>query len=353
MPIGERIKVARKRSNLNLRELADQAGVSAQAISKYERNLDIPSSSVLIRLAKALGVRVEYLLRPLSISLSQPAYRSYRSKLRVQDEQVIQAQVQDWLERYLNIEEIVGLQTVFRMPDINRKVESLDEIEKVALDLRKAWQIGLDPIENLIEILETQGIKVGLVEGTEHLDALTLVANEFIPVIVVKAGVPGDRQRLSIAHELGHLILEIPESMDGEKAAFRFAGAFLVPEPAARRELGNRRRRLDVYELHMLKHKYGMSMQAWIHRAQDLNILSQASAVSMYRQFSSSGWKQQEPGDPCRSERTDRLEMLVVRALSEDMISETRAEELLGQSLKEFWKQASRQHDGLPLPIYH
>jgi Zn-dependent peptidase ImmA (M78 family) len=141
--------------------------------------------------------------------------------------------------------------------------------------------------------------------------------------------------------------------MDDEKAAFRFAGAFLVPEPAARQELGNRRQRLDVYELHMLKHKYGMSMQAWIHRAQDLNILSQAGAASIYRHFSASGWKQREPGDPCPSEGTDRLKRLVVRALIEDMISETRAGELLGQSLKEFWKQASRQHDGLPLPIYH
>ncbi len=353
MSIGERIKGARKRANLSLRDLSEKVGVSAQAISKYERNLDVPGSSILIKLAKSLEVRVEYLLRPLSISLSQPSYRSYRSKLSIQDEELINAQVQDWLERYVSIEEIVNLQAKFHMPVVNRKIEQLDDAEKVALELRKFWQIGLDPIENLVEILETQGIKVGIIKGADNFDALTLVANETIPVIVVKAGVPGDRQRLSIAHELGHLILELPEGMDEEKAAYRFAGAFLVPEPSARRELGDKRQRLDFYELHLLKHKYGMSMQAWIYRAQDLNILSKAGAVAMYRQFNASGWKHQEPGDAYPSERTDRLERLVIRALTEDMISETRAEELLGKSLTEFWKQASKQHDGLPLPIYH
>jgi Zn-dependent peptidase ImmA (M78 family) len=253
----------------------------------------------------------------------------------------------------LGVEEIIGLQTQFRMPEIERRFQSLEDIEKVALELRKFWQIGLDPIENLVEIIETQGIKVGIVQGADHFDALTLMANGTIPVIVVKDGLPGDRQRLSIAHELGHLILELPEGIDEEKAAFRFAGAFLVPEPAARRELGDRRQRLDYYELHMLKHKYGMSMQAWIHRANDLNILSSAGASSMYRRFSMSGWKQQEPGDTYPSEKTDRLERLVMRTLTEELISEARAEELLGTSLKDFWKQVRKQHDGLPLPIYH
>lgn len=353
MSIGERIKSARKRVGLNLRELAEKVGVSAQAISKYERDMDVPGSSILIKLARSLDVRVEYFLRPHSIFLSQPSYRSYRSKLRSQDEEAIHAQVLEWLERYIGIETIMDVQAEFHMPEIDRSIKTQDDIEQVALNLRKIWQIGLDPIENLVEILETQGIKVGIIQGADNFDALTLVANENIPVIVVKDGVPGDRQRLSIAHELGHLILELPDGMDEEKAAYRFAGAFLVPEPSVRRELGDRRKRLDLYELHLLKHKYGMSMQAWIYRAQDLGILNKTDVAAIYRQFNASGWKHQEPGDPYPAEKTDRLERLVVRALAEEVVSETRAAELLGKPLAEFWKQASKQHDGLPLPIYH
>ena len=353
MSIGERIKSARIRAGLNLRNLAEKVGVSAQAISKYERNMDVPGSSVLIKLAKALAVRVETLLRPQSVSLSQPSYRSHRSKLLVRDQETIHAQVLDWLERYMAIEEIMGVQMEFQMPNIHRKVKTLDDIEQVALDLRLAWQIGLDPIENMVEILEAQGIKVGIIPGADHFDALTLMANDAIPVIVVKDGMPGDRQRLSVAHELGHLILDIADGLDEEKAAYRFAGAFLAPHPAVLLELGDRRSRLDPYELHVLKHKYGMSMQAWIYRARDLHILSEADATAMYRQFNAKGWKQLEPGDPYPVESTERLARLVVRGLTEEMISEPRAAELLGKPLSEFWKQASKQHDGLPLPTYH
>jgi transcriptional regulator with XRE-family HTH domain len=64
-----------KSKGLSLRDLSNEASVSAQAISKYVRDLDVPSSGVLIRLAKALKVRAEYLMRPVNITLSQPCYR--------------------------------------------------------------------------------------------------------------------------------------------------------------------------------------------------------------------------------------------------------------------------------------
>ena len=96
MSIGERITSARMRAGLNLRDLAENVGVSAQAISKYERDMDVPGSSILIKLAKALAVRVETLLRPQSVSLSQPSYRSHRSKHLDRDQETIHAQVRDW-----------------------------------------------------------------------------------------------------------------------------------------------------------------------------------------------------------------------------------------------------------------
>jgi transcriptional regulator with XRE-family HTH domain len=53
---GERLRLARKRAGLSLRELADRLGgeVSAQAISKYENGMMFPSSSVLVALGNAL-----------------------------------------------------------------------------------------------------------------------------------------------------------------------------------------------------------------------------------------------------------------------------------------------------------
>ena len=350
MGIGERLKMARQMEGLSQRALAEKAGVSAMAISKYERDLDMPSSGVLIRLAQTLNVKVEFFLRPVSVSLSAPAYRR-RVSLRVKDQNVILGQAQEWLERYIDVESLFGGPPEFTMPDVDRSIATLDDVERVVLDLRRNWELGRGPIENLVEILEARGIKVGMVEGAAKFDALTLWANDHTPVIVIKRSMPGDRQRFNLAHELGHLLLEPTEGVDEEKAAYRFAGAFLVPAPMARFELGHRRRTLHLHELHLLKHKYGLSMQAWVYRAKDLNIISEATAARLFREFRREGWHREEPGDAIPPETPERMKRLVLRALAEDVISQSRAAELLGRPLVQFWQEEAERHGGFPIAV--
>jgi len=79
MTIGERIKQARKIRGMSQRELAKRVEVSAQAISKYEREINAPSSGVLLRLSKALGVGVEFFVRPKSVVAITPDYRKRRA----------------------------------------------------------------------------------------------------------------------------------------------------------------------------------------------------------------------------------------------------------------------------------
>jgi Zn-dependent peptidase ImmA (M78 family)/DNA-binding XRE family transcriptional regulator len=349
--IGERIKTARRAAGLSQRAVAEAVGVSAMAISKYERELDVPSSDVLLRLAQALNVKTEYFLRPVTVTVTAASYRR-RTSLPRKQEHAIMGQIQEWLERYLDVERFFNGSSGFDLPaDLICRVASLSEVEQVVLDLHRAWHLGWDPIENLVEVLEDRGIKVGLVGGHEDFDALTFWANDNIPVIVVKRDLPGDRQRFNLAHELGHLVLEPVEGVDAEKAAYRFAGAFLVPEPVVRFELGPQRQRLDLHELHLLKHKYGLSMQAWVYRAKDLDILSESAAVQLFKQFRQQGWHRQEPGDPIPPEEPGRLKRLVIRALAEDMISQSRAAELLGTPLAQFWQEEAKQHEGFPATV--
>lgn len=346
--VGERIKLARKAKGFSLRELAELVGVSPQAISKYERDLDMPSSGVLLRLAKAFGVNIEYFFRTIRVNLSVPAYRK-TSALRLREEHIVLAQIQEWLERYLELEALFPPDTAnsFSLPEgLNRRIAVLDEVERAAEDLRAAWQLGLAPIENLTELLEDKGIKVGLVDGSEKFDVCTFVMEDGTPVIAVRRGLSGDRQRLNLAHELGHNILRPEAGVNKEKAAFRFAGAFLVPKPVVYYELGERRKTLDLYELHLLKHKYGLSMQAWIYRAKDLGIISETYARSLLREFRYRGWHRQEPGDALPPEEPKRMERLVMRALAEELITRSRAAELLGKSLGEFFKEVAEQHGG-------
>ena len=69
--IADRLKLARRKAGFSLRDLsaAMNEKVTAQAIGKYERGEDIPSSGVLMALAKALNVSLSYLLDAQGIEL--------------------------------------------------------------------------------------------------------------------------------------------------------------------------------------------------------------------------------------------------------------------------------------------
>jgi Zn-dependent peptidase ImmA (M78 family) len=350
--IGERIKQGRQIRGYSQRELANVAGVSAQAISKYERDLDVPGSGVLIRLSKALDVGVEFFVRPHRIFRINPCFRKHCSLSRKAESAVI-ASIRDWLEKYLEIERILfpdEKNFAFRYPaGFPRQVKSFADVEAAAVDLREAWDLGLDCIENLTSLLEDRGIKVGIVDADDDFDACTFDAEceRRIMVIVVRSGIPGDRQRFSLSHELGHLMLETKDGLDPEKAANRFAGAFLVPNAAVKFELRNIRRTIGDYELCMLKDKYGLSMQAWIIRARDLGFISEERAIALIKRFRANGWHMMEPGEPYPLEKPMRFTRLVMGALAEGIISENRATELIGKPMQLFLSEVKEEHGGL------
>jgi len=350
MTIGERIKIARQMAGLSLRELGESSGVSAQAISKYERNLDVPGSKVLIRISQALGVSVEFFLRPKTLSGIKPQFRR-RQSLSAKGRNAILARVSDWLERYLEIEDILRQDTSipgFQIPaGFPRAVRSFEEVERAAEDLRSSWELGSGPLDSLTDLLEERGLKVGSMDADVLFDACTFRSEQdtSVTAVVVRSDMPGDRQRFCLAHELGHLMLR-PDGLDDEEAAHRFAAAFLVPRAAALFELRGRRVDLSLYELHLLKHKYGLSMQAWIYRAGDLGIISRTKAETLFKTFSSKGWRKEEPGDVIAPEVPRRFERLVMGSLADGLISESRASELLGMPVRDFLSREAEVHGG-------
>jgi Zn-dependent peptidase ImmA (M78 family)/DNA-binding XRE family transcriptional regulator len=351
MQLGDRIKMARTGAGLSLRALAEKAGVSAMAISKYENGKDMPRSGVLISLSKALNVSPDYFFRTAAVKLSEPLYRNHDA-LPKKEENEIHEQIRELIERYLEIEEIVGDRQQFRYPPKEkRRVQTIDDAEIAAQNIRSFWKLGTDPIENVIDIFEQNGIKVGEIDGTENFDALTFSLYKRTPVIVVKKGVVGDRQRFSLAHELGHIMLEIPPELDTEAVAHRFAGAFLAPGPGIIADLGAKRKMLDIFELHLLKHKWGISMQALIYRARDLRIINETKWSLLFDVFTANGWRENEPGDHPKPESPNRMKRLIFRALIEKKITRSRAAELLGTDFNQFCQNEMMEHNGFPIPV--
>ncbi len=60
--IGDIIRALRKENNLTQKALAEQIGVSQKAIDYWERGVNEPKASYIIRLADYFHVSADYLL---------------------------------------------------------------------------------------------------------------------------------------------------------------------------------------------------------------------------------------------------------------------------------------------------
>ena len=342
--IGQRLKLARGAAGLSLRALEGRISgrVTAQAIGKYERNESMPSSGVLIALADALGVSVEYLTSDQDLVLEAVEFRK-KAISRKREEARVEARIVDLVERYLTVEELLALPSV----DWNRPreapypvVDDLAEVEQSAFSLRTYWDLGRNPIPSMVELLEECGIKV-LAFDLSAIGGLTAYArrggNRVASVIVVNSKDSGERQRFTLAHELGHLVLAVDADVKPEPAAHRFAGAFLMPADVLRMEVGRRRTSIGWSELFSLKRLFGVSVQALVYRCRDLGIISEVLFRRLFQNMSRQGWRSppyREPQAIPREEPT-RFERLCSRALAENVISEAKAAELLGISVRE------------------
>jgi Zn-dependent peptidase ImmA (M78 family) len=198
------------------------------------------------------------------------------------------------------------------------------------MKLRERWGLGTAPIDSIIETVETKGgYVVGYFSPGVRFDGLSGRIGSR-PVVVVNLDTAVDRIRYNVAHELGHLQLDCRgvTSQEEEKLAHRFAAALLVPADAARRELGQKRRHLSLEELGVLKLKYGLSMQAWIRRARDLEIIPENVYKTACIEFGRRGWRKMEPVIYGGHEKPTKLMQMAFRAIAEGVITPEHAERI-------------------------
>lgn len=319
--IGERLRFLRLARGMSLDELAGKmpCPVSKQMLSRYERDLATPTPRMVTALAKAHGVPISRLLEAPQVRIETIAYRR-QATLNARDQGQMTAFVTRELEQRVRVQEATGaLQTL--VPILSMKAECLQDAEMAANQLRKVWKLGQTPIANLIDELENRLVHVIEVDAPKAFDGLSLIAYERTkkPVAVatvVRKGVSTDRQRLSLAHELGHIVLKLSESVDEEKAAYRFASAFLAPAETLRRDVGETRSAIELGELAMLKQRYRMSLQALIYRMREIGIISDGYAQEWFGKIRAKGWREVEPYE-LSSEEPSWLRRSAYRAVAE------------------------------------
>src|SRR5262249_11776856 len=145
------------------------------------------------------------------------------------------------------------------------------EPEDAARSLRETWMLPRGPINNMVELLERNGAVIVPCDfGTDLLDALSQRIDGMPILIFVNINAPADRLRLTLAHELAHMVLHTTTLRDDdqmEQEADEFAGAFLLPAEDIRPQL---RRGLDLRHLANMKSYWKVSMAAIAVRADRL-----------------------------------------------------------------------------------
>lgn len=336
--LGKRIKQFRLAKGYSLDELVAATGgiVSKVAISKYERDLIKPSNKVLTAIAKALNVKTINITSAPSIKVEFIAYRK-GSGLAKKEQLNVENFVSSVLEDRVKIQDMLFPSNKPNLPVKYYKITSIEDVEYASVDLRKKWALGLNPITNITTVLENNFVHVLFINNEKTFDGISALAftnkkQLKAAAVVSKNNIPGERQRLNLAHELGHIVLDISSKLDEEEVAFRFGGAFLAPAETINKIIGFRRQHFQVKELFILKRIFGLSIQALLFRLRDLGVISQSSFSNWYMLINKNKWKINEPY-PMKEEKSQWFEKNILHAFSEGLISSEEAARLLGEDI--------------------
>lgn len=335
--ISQRLRQLRLARGLSLEALAARMGgiITKQALSKYENGKAQPSMPVLTKLAAALGVKSAYLWIEPPFSVQVAAYRRSAALAKKEGERV-ENLLKVALEDRVRLQELTQQGPPAELPIKAWPLAKVEDAEQAANDLRSRWNLGVDPISNVTSVLESHLIHVVEIESLDGFDGLSASAHDeegrtIAVAVASRAGVAGDRQRFNLAHELGHLVLRAqPELQDGERAAHRFASAFLAPAETVRALVGVRRAVVRAQELRLLKHYFGMSMQAVLYRLKDLGVITEGYYTRWFKEINLRGWRKVEP-DLLPPEQPQWLRLAVLRTLAEGQITRDEASRLLGE----------------------
>lgn len=339
--LPQRLIQARKMSGLSLRALSEKLGdaPSHTILARYEKGIAAPNSEMLARLAHVLKVSPDFFYSTSSVSLDGIHFRK-RSKLSKSAREAIEERAKDYFVRFMEIEDITNNTISF---DTKIHVSTVDDAEQAACKLRKMWHMGEDPVVNLLQLMENKGIKIFVYDtDNEAFDGFSAVYSNVAMVVIaswLKNNLP--RMRMTLAHELAHLVLNLPENLsdkEHENCANVFASAFLMPEAPFSEMFGGKRDKILIRNLYPLKSYFGVSLAAIVMRAHRLNLVGNNLKQRFFIYYNKMGYKKGEPGDYCGMESSGRFDQLISTAVIDGEISMSKGASLWGRPLSELRK---------------
>lgn len=337
---SRRLKSARLMNGLSMDGLCERMNniVSKQSISKYENGKMMPDSTILIALSKALNVSVDFFFRPFNVTIDDIEF-SKKSKLKTSALKSIKEKVVDEIERYMEIENLLNIDNSFHVDYKNFIIRDNNDAVSVAGKLRDDWKLGEDAISNITFLLEENGIKVIHLDTESDFDGLSGFINKVIPVIIVNKNATAERQRFTALHELGHLLLNFApdvEDKERERLCNIFANEMLIPTSEFTRIIGTNRKDISLQELIPIQMQFGISIDALMYKAKENGIITEKRYKGYcIKKNSSSDFSVQIKATRYPCEQSRRFLSLVYKAISQEIISISKASSLLNCSVNE------------------
>ena len=309
--IPYRIKQARVSRGLSMVELSELVSVSKQAISQYEMGKNEPGKAILSSIALVLKYPVSFFYKPVSVNENASSAVFFRSKKTVRVKALNAArekieifrEIHDYLEEYVDFPKL-------NLPKIAYEDDGIDpidndQIEQYAQTLRFYWELGNKPIDNLINIVQKNGIMVSKMQlRMSKLDAFSVWFDNKPFIFLSSDKDTNARIRFDLAHELGHLLMHADyyseEDMKDsaicdklENEADRFAGAFLLPKDSFSKDVFS----TSIDHFVQLKAKWKASIGSMIYRCDTLGLLSSNQIKYLKDQMTTRVYWRREPLD--------------------------------------------------------
>ena len=309
------LTLAREARGLTQAELASRARIAQGSLSKIENGIAMPSAEVVGDLANVLGYPPEFFALSGQPYGLPPFHYRKRKKLSAKALGRIVAEINIRRMHVQLLTRSCGFDSTAAIPEIDReetvgKGRRPPSIEDCARMIRESWLLPRGPIENLVDLIESHGgVVIPCDFGTDIIDAVSQRIDGMPVLFFVNSASPADRVRLTLAHELGHLVLHRATLTDDdamEAEADEFAGAFLLPAEDIRPHL----RRFDLRHLSNLKEYWRVSMGALAMRADRLGLISQYQSKMFWIEMSKLGYRKREPRE-LEPEEPKRLRRMV------------------------------------------
>lgn len=295
---AEMLRLVREQAGCLQSEFRKSFDISQASWSKIETGTIQPAKELLDKISEHFDYPVDFFYQESLPFISGMIFHRKRTSVPAKLRSQIEAEVR---LRSLDIEKLYQYDKKKSdiLPRDGRTPKQMAQV------MRSYWKLGAGPIENLIKVLESHNITVLTFDfQNDKIDGFLVPISDEISVIALnsnKAFAP-DRQRMSLAHEFGHLLLHLndfPEEYT-EDEANEFAGEFLVPSETVKEELMPP---LTLSRLSDLKKRWKVSMSSLAYRANKLKTIEYKQYQNIMIYLSARGFRKSEPSFGIQYER--------------------------------------------------